>query len=136
MNKRWVLGLASVLIVGAVAAYLTLRPAPDAYSGVRPLVNDLEQAGVDCSELTVSPPEQAEDFGAEFGFCFINNDTVNIHVYEDAARVDEHVEGNISVRGDDPNYFTSLVRGSNWVVDTYSEETSREIRDAIGGRIQ
>src|SRR5688500_7098763 len=99
MNKKWVLGFGLAAIVGGLALYLSLRPSAGAYEGVRPLVDDLRKAGVACRDLTVSPPEQTESFGAEFGFCFIDDDTVNIHVYEDPDRVQSHVESNISVRG-------------------------------------
>jgi hypothetical protein len=50
--------------------------------------------------------------------------------------VDGHVANNVSAGGENPNYFTSLVRGSNWVVDTYSEKTSQIVQEAIGGTIE
>jgi methyl coenzyme M reductase beta subunit len=134
VKRRWAAGLlAIVVIVGGALAYRTLTR--NSYPGVDELVTDLRQNGVECRDLTVSPATQSEDFGGEFGFCFISDRTVNIHVYDDAERVEGHIEGNVSVRGDDPNYFTSLVHGSNWVVDSYSEQTSRMVQEAIGGEI-
>ena len=136
-RKQWApIVLIPLLGLAVAAGFLQNRSAADPYSGVRELVSDLEAGGVQCRDLTVSPPEQAEELGGEFGFCFIGKRNVNIHVYNDQDRVAEHADGNISVRGDNPNYFTSLVRGSNWVVDTYSETTSRLVQEVIGGTIQ
>ena len=138
MNRRRVVILAVFIVCLAVAAgYLfSLRTPGETYSDVDELVADLRRNGVQCRDLVVSPPEQTENLGGEFGFCYIGERNVNIHVYEDPDRVAGHVEGNVSVRGDNPNYFTSLVRGSNWVVDTYSEETSESVQNAIGGVIE
>lgn len=131
-----VAGIIVIVILVAAAYFLFLRIPGQTYRDVDELVSDLRQNGVECRDLTVSPPEQSEHLGAEFGFCYIGERNVNIHVYEDADRVAEHVESNVSVRGDNPNYFTSLVRGPNWVVDTYSEATSQRVQKAIGGRIE
>lgn len=137
MNRSQAAGaLALVVSITAGAYAYQDRPQKDAYTDVEELVADLERNGVECQDLTVSPPEQSQQVGAEFGFCLIGTKNVNIHVYEQADRVEGHVEGNVSVRGDHPNYFTSLVRGSNWVVDTYSEETSERVQEAIGGTIE
>ena len=137
MRKTWIISLIFlVALVAAATAWLLTRPPEGAYADVGELVEDLEANGVECRDLTVSTKEQTEDLGGEFGFCFVGKKNVNIHVYEDEERVESHVAGNISVRGDNPNYFTSLVRGSNWVVDTYSEKTSRKVQAAIGGTIQ
>ncbi len=144
-RRVWISVAAAVVVVAAAGAFVFLDPfgadspgveAPTPrYTRVRQLVADLRQNGVDCTRLKLSTPEQTEEVGAQFGFCYIRNETVNIHVYEDPERVPQHVEANVSVRGDNPNYFTSLVHGSNWVVDSYSKTISRIVQEAIGGTI-
>ena len=137
IKRRVVAGLTvAALVVGAGGfAYLNRSPE-DAYTDVDELVADLESNGVECKDLIVSPPDQTGAVGGEFGFCYIGPRNVNIHVYDDPERVPGHVASNKSVRGDDPNYFTSTVYGSNWVVDTYSVRTSRAVQEAIGGAVE
>lgn len=127
--------VAALAIAAGVFTYVGWSPVSE-YTDVNALVEDLERNGVECRDLTVSPPDQTEAVGGEFGFCFIGERNVNIHVYEDPDRVGPHVSGNIAVRGDSRTYFTSLVRGSNWVVDTYSEKESQMVKEAIGGTIE
>jgi len=114
----------------------TRASAPsDTYSGVRDLARALRRGGIRCDGLNVSSRSATKIVGGQFGFCTIDGGNVNIHVYDDPAHVSEHVENNVSVRGTDPNYFTSLVAGSNWVVDTYSLETAEKIQEILGGQI-
>ena len=122
------------LLVVAAAAYFFLRPQAAAYSDVRALVRAIESEGVSCKDLQVSAPDPTPDI-VDFGSCTMDGKTVNLHVYNNDDALQEHIEGNLAAEGKNPNYFTSLVAGSNWVVDTYSDETSRRIQKAIGGEI-
>ena len=106
------------------------------YGGVEEIVAELEAGGLACEDLNVSNEAQTEEVGAEFGNCTVGSDTVNIHVYDDPSEVLRHIEGNFSVRKEkNPNYFTSGVYGTNWVVDTYSVQTSIRAKQALGGTI-
>lgn len=141
--------LAAILLVSLTMWVVSLRQNDDvvpegrfdpvagsSYSGVREIFDKMRAAKIPCDGLSVSGEEQTEEVGAEFGFCQVGAQTVNIHVYEDPQEVLRHVNGNFSVRDEDnPNYFTSGVYGTNWVVDTYSVATSLDVRQALGGRL-
>ena len=129
------------LVAGAVAflilagaAFFFLRPQEPEYRNVDQLVRELRSHGIACGDLQVSAPNPTPEL-ADFGACTIDGDTVSFHVYRDVDAVEGHIRGNLAVQGDNPNYFTSLVAGRGWVIDTYSDETSRRIQEAIGGEI-
>jgi len=133
---RWL--VAAILVValaGGGFLFFLRNSGAGQFADVNELVTALQSAGVSCENLTVSTPDQTEKLGGEFGFCRIGPKSVNIHVYEDPDKVQPHFNSNVSVRGQHRNYFTSLVYGDNWVVDTYSARTSRMIQAAIGGTI-
>lgn len=135
--RRWALGLALflVLLLGGTGAFFFLRDS-GGYGSVQQLVGDLEAAGIVCEGLQVSGSAVAEEVGGEFGSCSIDGRTVNISVYYlDPDKVEEHIRNNVSVRGQSPNYFTSLVAGGNWIVDTYSSATAEKVKKALGGTI-
>lgn len=123
----------ALAVVGAIAYFLFRSSGPE-FGNVAELVSALEERGIECEDLSVSAPNPTPGI-VDFGSCSIDGETVNLHVYENEDPVAEHIRDNVSVRGQNPNYFTSLVAGSNWVVDTYSEETSQQIEAAIGGDI-
>lgn len=135
-TKRRILLLAAVVIVAVGAAYYFLGSASDnQFSDVRALVAALESEDIACDELSVSAPDPTPDI-VDFGSCQMDGQTVNIHVYKSSEALEEHIEGNVEAREiGDPNYFTSLVAGSNWVVDAYSDETTQRIQEALGGQI-
>lgn len=124
------------LLALVLVTFLVIRSSSeDGYKDVRALIGALEAGGMQCRQPNLSPPDPAPEL-VDFGSCQIDGKTVNLSVYKDGDALDRHIESNISVRGDDPNYFTSLVHGSNWIVDTYSEETSRDIQGILGGEIR
>lgn len=122
------------VVTGAVYYFLGL-PGDREFSNVRDLVATLKREGISCSDLSVSAPDPTPDI-VDFGSCQMDGQTVNLHVYKNRQALEGHIGGNVTAREiDNPNYFTSLVAGSNWVVDTYSEATSRRIQEAIGGEL-
>ncbi len=133
MKRPAVVLIAAVVIAGLAVAWFIFRPRNE-IPNVRELAARMEDAGIACEDLNVSAPDPTPEI-VDFGSCQIDGKTVNLHVYKSSAAVDEHIEGNVAVRGQNPNYFTSLVAGSNWVVDTYSKETTRRIQAALGGEI-
>jgi hypothetical protein len=128
-----VMGLVLVVAMLGAAALFATR-VESGYEDTTALVAELEAAGIVCKKMILSPPEPTPEL-VDFGACQIDGATVNIHVYENGDPVGDHIESNLSARGDDPNYFTSLVAGSNWVVDTYSLETTKKIQEVLGGEI-
>ena len=136
-RSRWLLAGAVVVVAAiAVVAVLLLTSGESEFDSVSDLAQVLEENNIRCEGLTVSPPEQTEGFGGEFGYCFIDQDTVNITVYEDPERVETHVELNVKARTNSPeneNVFTHGVSGGNWVVDTYSRKTAEKVQEALGG---
>ncbi len=134
MKKPALIVVVAAAVIVAAAAYVVLRPR-NQFANVRALVSALESEGIECEELNVSAPDPTPDI-VDFGSCQMNGKTVNLHVYKSGDAVARHIEGNVSAREiGNPNYFTSLVAGDNWVVDSYSEETTEQIRRAIGGEI-
>jgi len=123
-------------LVAALAAYYFLGSASEnGFSDVRAVVSALESEGIACEQLNVSAPDPTPDI-VDFGSCQVDGRTVNLHVYKNSEALEEHIDGNVKAREiGNPNYFTSLVAGSNWVVDTYSEETSGLIQEALGGEL-
>jgi hypothetical protein len=124
------------VLAAALAAFLVTREQGAGYDSADQLVSDLEAGGVRCVDPSLSDIEQMDDIGVHFGACTIDGQTVNINVYRDPERVREHITNNVSVRGQSANYFTSLVAGPNWVVDTYSEDTAAKVKEALGGTIR
>ncbi len=138
--SRWHLAAGAVAVaVVAVGVYLWSASSSGSsgeFQNVRQVVDALEAGGVPCEDLQTSDIDLAEQVGGQFGSCSIDGGTVNIHVYFlDPDRVAEHIRGNVSVRGQSPTYFTSLVAGSNWVVDSYSDATSEQVQAVLGGEI-
>ena len=135
----WVIAGVALLALAAAAIYLFfIRGRASEFGSVKEVVAALNENGIRCTGTKVSPEEQAEVVGAEFGFCLIEGSTVNIHVYENPDRIEQHVALNVSARKEDPdnkNLFRSGVRGPNWVIDTYSRKISKDIQAALGGRI-
>ncbi|MDP9067854.1 MAG: hypothetical protein M3N53_05845 [Actinomycetota bacterium] len=133
--RRVVVLAAGVVVLAAVAAVLIFRPDGREFSDVRALVEAMQGAGIECENLNVSIPDPTPEI-VDFGSCQVDGQTVNLHVYKSSDSVEEHIEGNVSARSlNNPNYFDFLVAGDTWVVDTYSEETAKEIQAAIGGEI-
>ncbi len=127
--------VAAVAVAAAIAAFLMFRPSAREFDNVRALAEAIEGAGIACENLNVSAPDPTPDI-VDFGSCQIDGQTVNLHVYKSSDALEEHIEGNVSARSlNNPNYFDYLVAGDTWVVDTYSEETAKEIQAAIGGEI-
>ena len=125
-----------VLVLLALVGGFSILQQPDyEHENVRELVAALEDAGIECRDLNVSPPDPAEDV-VDFGSCRIDGRTVNLNVYTSEGGVARHVRGNVEARSRNvENYFTTLVAGENWVIDAYSEKTTRKIQDALGGSI-
>jgi hypothetical protein len=134
MKPKILVAIGLVVAIAGVA-FLFLRDQSPEYANVRELVAALEVRDIECEQLNVSAPNPTPDI-VDFGSCQMDGKTVNLHVYKSDDAVAEHVEGNVKARElGNPNYFTSLVTGSTWVIDTYSEDTARKIQQAIGGEI-
>jgi membrane-bound ClpP family serine protease len=135
-RSKLILGVVGVAILIAGGVLLLSSRTTEGFQSVPELVEALETGGIACTDLQTSDIELAEDLGGQFGSCTINDETVNIHVYfVDPDRVAGHIKNNVSVRGQSPTYFTSLVAGSNWVVDSYAVATSKEVQAVLGGEI-
>jgi hypothetical protein len=136
VNRRVLLLAGAVIVFAAAAAYYLFGTGPEReFTDVRAVVAALQAEGISCEDLNVSAPDPTPDI-VDFGSCQMDGKTVNLHVYRNAEALERHIEGNVAAREiDNPNYFTSLVAGDTWVIDTYSDETSRRIQEALGGEI-
>lgn len=125
---------AAVIALAGIYYYFSLSSPQSKFADVRALVTALEGEGIPCDQLNVSAPDPTPDL-VDFGSCRMYGKTVNLHVYRNREALEAHIEGNLAAQGKNPNYFTSLVAGYNWVIDSYSDATSRRIQNAIGGVI-
>ena len=116
---------------------VTPEPVPSEageYANVRDLIAAIRSEGIECKKVLVSAPNPTEDI-VDFGSCQMDDRAVNLHIYTNDAALQEHINNQLAAQGKNPNYFTSLVAGDLWVVDTYSDKTSSRIQEAIGGEI-
>jgi hypothetical protein len=126
---------AGILFAAAATYYLFGTGSKQEFADVRALVAALQAEDVSCEDLNVSAPNPTPDL-VDFGSCQMDEKTVNLHVYRNPEALEGHIEGNVAAREiNNPNYFTSLVAGSNWVIDTYSGKTAEKIQQAVGGEI-
>lgn len=118
----------------SVAAATTTAPAPandgqQEYSTVPDVVEDLETAGVPCTNYrTAEAPSQAVAQGS----CFVAGDEIVIALHSSIPERDAMAANIIALLSSLPNEYRVIV-GGNWLVNVADSPTWSQVRDAMGG---